>query len=371
MVRRKVDLKTPSLLLDLDVMERNILDYAEVARSCKVKLRPHAKTPKIPAICHRQIAAGAAGVCVATIDEAWTMVGAGITDVLIPYPITGPRVDEVRRLLSYAKVAVVVDTLEVATDLASAMATAGQSLPTRVKIDLGSRRFGLPPKPATLLAFVRKLEHLPGLAFDGISTYVSGEAADGSPSSIAVLGQHEGDTMVMLAETLRQRGIPVNEISVGSTATARYAAGVAGVTEIRPGTYVFNDVTMLDRGICPEAACSLTVLLSVVDRPTPDRVILDGGSKTFTFAPAPVGGGWGLVKGSDGLRIDRMTEEHSVLERPGLAKRFRLGDKVEIIPNACGETLNVFNELFALRGDLVDVCWRIPATGYSNERGQG
>src|SRR5262249_3937523 len=153
--------------------------------------------------------------------------------------------------------------------------------------------------------------------------------------------------------------IPVQEISVGSTATGRHAAAVAGVTEIRPGTYVFNDVTMIDRGISREEACLLTVLLSIVDRPTADRVIVDGGSQTLTFAPAPRGG-WGLVKGSDGLRIDRMSEEHSVLEGRGLASRFRLGDKIEIIFNACGETLNVFNEVYALRGDAIDVCWRIP-----------
>src|SRR5205814_9465179 len=125
--------------------------------------------------------------------------------------------------------------------------------------------------------------------------------------------------------------------SVGSTSTARYAAPVLGVNEIRPGTYVFNDVSMIDRGVCGETACSLTVLLSVVDRPRADRIILDGGSKTLTFAPALVGGGWGLVKGGGGLRIDRMTEEHSVLEGPDLTSRLRLGDRVEIIPNACGE----------------------------------
>ncbi len=367
----KHELGTPALLVDLDIMDRNIQKFSEFARCNGVRLRPHAKTPKVPAICHRLIAAGAKGVCLATLDEAWAMVVGGITDLLIPYPIVGERrVRELGRLMDYADVTVEVDTFEVAEALDQEMKRIGRTLGTCVKIDIGSRRFGLAPEPAGVIAFVQQLLKLENLRFEGLITFAGG-LSHLAPSEIKNVGRREGETMVALAQALRGADIPVKEVSVGSTSTAQHAAQVPGVTEIRPGTFVFYDVTMLDRAVCAEEDCALTVLAMVVDRPTPDRVILDAGTKALTYARHKPEAGYGLVKGSGGLRLARVTEEHGLLEGHGLASQFRLGQTVEIIPNACGEALNLFNEIHAVHVDTVQVTWRIPATGYSQYAGRG
>lgn len=367
----KSDLDTPALLLDLDILAANIQSFIKVARQAGVRLRPHAKTPKVPAICRRVIAAGAQGVSLATLDEAWAMVAAGITDILFPYPLAGERrLRELGKLMNYATVAVEVDTFEGAEGLSHEMNRVGQVLGTYVKIDVGSRRFGLQPDPNILIPFVQQLLKLPNLRFDGLITFPGG-LSHLPPAEIPNVGRREGETMVAMATALRGAGIPVKEISVGSTSTARQAAQVPGITEIRPGTFVFHDVTMLDRGVCREEDCSLTVMAMVVDRPTPDRVILDAGTKALTYARHKPEAGYGLIKGSGGLRLARVTEEHGLLEAPGLASQFKLGQIVEIIPNACGEALNAFNEVHAVHGDTIDVTWRIPATGYSQYHGRG
>ena len=363
----KLDLDTPTLLVDLDVLDRNILEYAAVARNHGVNIRPHAKTSKMPEIVQRQIDAGAIGICVATLHEASTFIKEGLTDLLIPYPIVGKdKLRQLVQLMGKANIAVNVDNLEVAEGLGRAVHKAGKQLSVLVKVNLGFNRFGLPPDPDQLLSFIHEMEKNKNIRFQGLMSFIGGLSNRTLPE-IQEIGRKEGMTMTSLAQALRMQGVSVESVSVGSTSTARYAAEVIGVTEIRPGTYVFNDVTMIDRGVCEESGCALTVLGTVVTKPTNDRVIIDLGSKTLTFALASPDGGFGLVKNGDGLRITSLSEEHGVLEAPGVAARFSIGQKLEIIPNVCSEVVNGFRQAVGIIDDRVSTVWPIPARGYGHD----
>jgi D-serine deaminase-like pyridoxal phosphate-dependent protein len=161
-------------------------------------------------------------------------------------------------------------------------------------------------------------------------------------------------------------GIPLRDVSVGSSATVRVSGRVPGVTEIRPGTYIFYDFVQMTAGSCTEADCALTVLATVVSRPSPDRVILDAGSKCLSsdfYRTTDRVAGYGYLKGSGGTLVARLSEEHGVVLTPGGEPRMAIGDRVEIIPNHACAALNLFDTLVGVRGGDVEAVWPVLARG--------
>src|SRR5215210_2825588 len=276
---------TPYLLFDHAKMERNILKMADVARENGVALRPHVKTHKIPSIARQQVEAGAAGITVAKVSEAEVMADGGMEDIFIAYPLVTEA--KIRRAVQLgervARLVVGVDSLEGARRLS---AVAGDStLEVRLEVDTGLRRTGVLYDGAVGLA--EEIEGMRNLDLTGIYTYRGAVLGGSKTLELEEAGLEEGRLMVSLADQMRERSIGVDEVSVGSTPTAEYVAKVDGVTEIRPGTYVFYDRMQARLGACSLDECAAVVVCTVVSRPTPDLIIIDGGSKTFATDVGP------------------------------------------------------------------------------------
>ncbi len=359
------ELDTPALVVDLDKLERNIERMQKIADEAHVKLRPHTKTHKTPAIAIRQIRAGARGITVAKVGEAEVMERANIIDILIAFPLQGAG--KIKRLLDLnerANLRVSLDSFKVASDLSEAAIARRQRLKVFVEVDPGYHRVGvLPGEPVCEL--VREIVRLKGIEFVGLFTHAGHAYGASSRDEVAAIGEQEGRCVVESAELLRQNGIAVQEVSVGSTPTAPFVARVPGVTEIRPGNYVFYDASQLALGSCVEEDCALSVIGTVVAR-HPDRLILDTGSKSLTadrLAPQ-LTKGYGFIKGyKEALLVERLSEEHGTVRIVDGGSLPSIGDKVEIIPNHACATVNLYDRFYGVRGGEVLEEYRIEGRG--------
>jgi D-serine deaminase-like pyridoxal phosphate-dependent protein len=376
------ELDTPAFVIDLDVLERNVQAMADHAARFGVALRPHAKTHKCVEVARMQLGAGAVGLTLAKIGEAEALLaGAGdddggplpLKDVLLAFPIVGQ--EKLGRLLDLGKrvnVAVSLDSPDAASQIGEAAAAHGTSVGILVEIDTGGRRCGVLPGQPTL-DLARHIASTPGLALRGIMTH-EGHAYGATPDTLREVSQQAGRVMVELGRMLRADGHEAPVISVGSTPSARHIAEVPGVTEVRPGTYVFQDYNQIRLGVATEAECAATVHATVIARPTPDRAVLDAGTKAVAADRGMVGGvtpvqqeGYGCVKGQPGWAFARASEEHGVLERrgDGHADDLRVGDRIELIPNHICPAVNLYDRLIVQRDGVVQGSWAVAARGRS------
>jgi len=342
---------TPSLLVDVDKMERNLKEMADVAARAGVALRPHVKTHKSPALALRQLALGARGITVAKIGEAEVMADAGIRDIRIAFPIVGEqKLKRLAKLMERADVSVSLDSVEAARGLSDLGGRLGRRIPILLKINSGLNRVGILPEEAPAVAAA--IDKLPGVRLVGILTHEGQALREPSREAARQVALTAGRVMVELAEQLRRAGIGIDEVSVGSTPTARDIAFVPGVTEIRPGTYVFNDLNEWTIGVATEETCALTVLATVVSIPSNDRAVLDAGSKTLSsdlLSPPSSRKGYGYIKGYPDITIARLTEEHGILALQDAKTRLKIGQQVEIIPNHICPVVNLARVMYLMR----------------------
>ena len=355
------DLPTPSVLVDLDVLERNIARMQENANRAGVKLRPHAKTHKSGDISRMQLAAGARGLTLAKTSEAEVFADLGIDDVFLAYPVVGA--DKARRLLALSdrmRLSVGTDSVAGAQSLGEAFRDAGRWLRVLLKIDSGFRRVGVFPEDA--VASARRIADLPGIELAGVFTHGGHGYSGRTREEVARIGSEESRIVGETAEALRSAGLPVAEVSLGSTPTAASAMTGRGVTECRPGTYVFNDRSQVALGTCGEGDCAMTVLATVVSVPAPDRAVIDAGSKTLSSDPRrPEADGYGIVVGRQ-TRVVRVSEEHGVLAvAPG--ETFRVGERVHVLPNHACAVTNLHDQLVAVRTGRVEGRFPVHARG--------
>lgn len=349
------DLDTPALLVDLDVLRSNIEEMAGVARAGDVRLRPHTKTHKCPEIARMQVAAGASGITVAKLGEAEVMADAGLDDLLIAYPVVGEaKLARLRELLDRASVRVSLDAVEVAEGIGRAGADAGRDVPVLVDVDTGTHRMGRAPgEPSAELAL--EIDRVPGVRVVGLITHAGHAYGSADGGELRKVVESEVSDLLDTAERCAEAGLEIEEISVGATPTARLEAEQAGVTEIRPGTYVFNDVQQMRLGVATEATCAARVLVTVVARPTAERFVLDGGTKAFTSdgGDGPPLPGRGVVAGRPDLRIDFMNEEHAVGHIEG-DTALHIGDRLEVIPLHVCSCVNLFDVAYGVCDGRVD-----------------
>jgi D-serine deaminase-like pyridoxal phosphate-dependent protein len=333
----------------------------ERARKAGVKLRPHAKTHKSPEVARLQLSAGANGLTLAKTSEAEVFASLGFDDIFLGYPVYGA--DKARRLLALfdrIRLAVGVDSVEGAKSLSDVFQAAGRKLPVRLKIDCGYHRVGVSPERAVEIA--RRIADLPGLAFEGVFTHGGQGYSGRTPEEVAEAGHVEGRVVADSADAIRAAGLPVEEVSLGSTPTVRSALSERGVTECRPGTYVYNDLSQATLGSCALDDCAMTILATVVSVPAADRAVLDSGSKTLSTDPLrPAGGGHGAILGRKS-RIARLSEEHGVIEvLPG--ETFRVGERVRVLPNHACIVSNLHDRLVAVRDGRVEGQITVAARG--------
>lgn len=354
-------LPTPAVLVDLDVLARNIARMQERARAAGVKLRPHAKTHKSPEVGRMQIAAGASGLTLAKTSEAEVFAAHGFEDIFLGYPVFGA--DKARRLLVLAdriRLAVGVDSVEGARSLGDVFHAAGRRLAVRLKIDSGFLRVGVRPEDAAAMA--RRIAELPGIAFAGVFTHAGQGYGGLTPEEVARTGSEEGRIVVEAAQAVRAAGLAVEDVSLGSTPNVRAAMTVSGVTECRPGTYVYNDRSQVALGSAHAEDCAMTVLATVVSVPAHDRAVVDAGSKTLSTDPMrPSADGHGRIVGGES-RVARLSEEHGVIA-VAEGESFRVGQRVRILPNHACVVSNLHDRLVAVRGDAVEGEIQVAARG--------
>ena len=361
------DLDTPTVLVDVNKLQANLARMADrvaAAGDGRVRLRPHGKTHKTREIAQRQLALGAIGLTVAKVGEAEAMVGAGVEDLLIAYPVLGDlKYQRLLPLLNRARIRIAIDSLDVAEAASAFFARHGVRLPVLIEIDTGFGRTGV-QSPAEALQLADQIDELPGVEVAGVMCFGGEAYQTDDPAKQAEIGHAEGELSVQVADLVGTHRHGVGTVSVGSTPTAVAAAGVKGVTEVRPGVYAFGDLKQVQLGTARLEDCALTVLATVVSHPRPERYVVDAGLKAF----AGENYGWGtygrLLEHSD-LIVDWAAEEHGVIlvpegsRDPGL----KIGDKVRIVPDhACG-TVNMHDELVAVDGDLVVDVWPVIGRG--------
>ncbi|NEW06790.1 amino acid aldolase [Paenibacillus sp. SYP-B3998] len=340
--------ETPCLLIDELIVDRNIQRMSDIARNYGVNLRPHAKTHKLPYMSRKQLEAGAVGITVAKVGEAEVMVEHGIRDIFIAYPIIVPS--KIKRLIALgqsANIMVGVDSLVGARRLSDEATQRGHTIQVRMEIDTGLNRTGVSLDEAAKLAY--DIHTLPNLELTGIYTF-RGAMLHGKPAlNLREAGHEEGNLMVELTNRLQKQGIAIRDVSVGSTPTSAYAAEIRGVTEVRPGTYIYNDQMQVQMGVCMKDDCAAWIEVTVVSKPTVDRIVIDGGSKTFATDVQPGGSlnlqGFGRIIGHPDTILERMNEEHGMITGKGVSD-IQIGDRIRVIPNHICSTINLHNSVY-------------------------
>lgn len=355
---------TPRVVVDLPRLKANIAAMQALASKAGVRLRPHSKTHKSPVIARWQIEAGAVGICCAKLGEAEVMAGAGIEDIRLPYPINPSNADRVMALQDRTRLSIIVDDLDVAKQWSSKMKAAGRKLAVLVKVDVGFHRCGVNPESPDVAETIRRIAGLPGVDFRGLLSH-AGHAYHGeSAEQLLTIAKTEAEILNRLATDIRKAVRAVEEISVGATPTARFIEAQQGVTEMRPGNYVFFDRTQAGLGSARLEDCALHVVATVVSRPAPNRVIVDAGSKMLTSDGVRGFGqqsGHGLVYPSleasepdRSIAIERLSEEHGVM-RVQPSCPLKPGDRVRILPNHSCVVTNLADEVLLVEGrEVVD-----------------
>jgi D-serine deaminase-like pyridoxal phosphate-dependent protein len=359
---------TPEVVIDLRRVEANIVRAAAAAAEHGVALRPHIKTHKLPPIAALQIEAGAVGIQVAKLGEAEVFAAAGIADIFVGYPLVGAR--KIARLIELlettsARISVAADALEVAIPIARAAALAGLDVPVVIEVDTGLRRLGVQPGRATL-ELASQLVDLDGIHVAGLFTHEGHVYTQArSMADKRAMTRAACAAVTETADLIRASGIPVATVSVGSSGTFRFAVECPDITEVRPGTYVFNDLSQLLQGAATPDDLAAFVVATVVGRPEATRAVIDAGSKVLTsdrlltVDPGPT---FGVVAGNPGAYVSRLSEEHGVLEFPA-STELRIGDRVAIVPNHICPVINLADSVSVIADGTLAERWVVSARG--------
>lgn len=319
------DIETPAVLIDEDKALANIGRFQAYADEHGFTLRPHIKTHKLPLFAKAQVAAGAVGINCQKLSEAEVMADSGLTDILITYNILGPT--KLDRLVALGRridrLAVTADSAPVVAGLSGAFAGEEKPLYVLIECDTGGGRQGA-QSPEAAVALAEQVASAPGLHFAGLMTY----PAPGG-------GRRVEAFMSEAIERLAAKGIDCPTVSSGGTPDMWTAHEVPIVTEYRAGTYIYYDRSLVARGAATYDDCALTVLTTVVSTPTPDRAIVDAGSKVLTSDLLGLEG-YGHVVGRDDLAVVSLNEEHGMIRAgEGAATGLAVGDRLRIVPNHC------------------------------------
>jgi D-serine deaminase-like pyridoxal phosphate-dependent protein len=341
-------LDTPAAVVDLDKLEANIERLQRYLNGHNIAGRPHIKTHKIPEIAHLQLRAGAVGITCQKIGEVEVMSRAGIRDIFLPYNIMGEA--KLERLMLAARrttLSVTADSEHTVRGLSRAAQRAGQTLPVLVEFDTGGKRCGVQtPEQAADLAGI--IARSPGLHFGGLMTYPVNE---------------NSDPFVRAArELLNSRGVPIERVSVGGTPNMWRAHTFTEATEYRAGTYVYGDRSTVRSGAHKDDEVAFSVIATVISRPTADRGILDGGSKTFTSDLMKFED-YGQILEYPEASFYAQTEEHGHVDFSRCERKPEIGERVTVRPNHCCVVSNLFNQIVGVRQGQVEVVWPVAARG--------
>ena len=357
------ELETPAVVVDLDVMDRNLSRMADYCRDHQLLLRPHTKTHKIPELAKRQIANGATGITVAKIGEAEVMLEAGINDILIAYPIVGSeKTKRLARIAERARITVSLDSEEAAGAISEAASRQGSTVGILIELNVGFDRCGL-SNEVEVVRLAKKVASLPGLELRGLMFFPGHFGV--LPEQRSVFRAQVNEFLDRVFEACAREQLPLSIVSGGSTPAAYESNLFHRVNEVRPGTYIFNDRNTVGVSAAALDDCALSVLVTVVSTGVPGHAVIDGGSKTFSSDryQAEDGNGFGLVKEDHDAQIERLSEEHGHMNIAHSDRRYRVGDRLSVIPNHVCTTVNMHDEIYGIRGEQVEVVWRVEGRG--------
>ncbi len=354
---------TPALFVDLEAFERNLDRLARAVAGTGVRLRPHAKSHKCPAIALQQMARGAVGVCCQKVGEAEAMVYGGVPDVLVTNEIVGTS--KIRRLVALAKqarIAVCADHPGNIVDLSDAAAAFGVRLPVLVEVNTGSDRCGVDPgEPAVTLA--TQIARAPSLRFAGLHAY------HGSAQHVREYARRKeqieqaAEKVRRTIEALRRAGLQCENVTGAGTGTFRFEMASGVWTELQAGSYLFLDVDYgknlkADGTVGTEFEHSLFVYATLMSHPTKDRAVLDAGLKALAVDSGPP-----TIVGMPDVEYVRAADEHGKLLLHDAARTLKVGQKLRLIPGHCDPTVNLYDWYVGYRGDRVEALWPITARG--------
>lgn len=357
---------TPAAIVDLDRMDANLDRMSDYVASQGLRLRPHTKTHKSPVMATEQIRRGAVGLTVATLREAHVMAEV-CDDLLIAHPPVGaPKLERLLALPEHVRVTVALDSDEALSGLSEAAARAGRTIGVVIELDLGMRRVGIADVGAAV-SLAARANDLPGVAWRGILFY-PGHVREHVREQHAAIGRIERALAERL-DALRARGLVPETVSAGSTPTAFASHRIAGLTEIRPGTYIFNDRTTAAIGACAWEDCAYTVYATVVSTAVPGQAVVDAGSKALAREElrGADGGGFGALLDRPDVVVSGMSEEHGILDLTKSDWRPAIGERVRIVPNHVCVSVNLHPRVLGVRGDAIERSWPVAARGWSEQ----
>lgn len=332
------EIGTPALVVDIAVVERNIAKTQALCDAAGVANRPHIKTHKSVELMRMQLAAGAQGITCQKLGEAEVMAEGGAEDIFISYNLLGEeKMARLAALMGKVTMRVAADNPTVVEHLANAAAMAGRDLLVRVECDTGRKRAGV-ETAAEAIALAKMIAATPGLVFDGLMLYPPEDAAEITNRFVTEV-----------RAGLNDAGISIPSISTGGTPNLLNLGQIAGATEHRAGTSIFNDRMMMAAGYAQEQDCALLVYTTVVSRGAPERGILDAGSKTLTTETGWGLKGYGLILEHPEAEVARFSEEHGILDLARCNDRPKVGDVVRVIPNHICPVVNVVGSLVFVR----------------------
>jgi len=355
------EVDTPCLILELDAFERNLARLPESLRGKSIRLRPHAKSHKCPEIALRQIALGAVGVCCQKVSEAEALVAGGVNDVLIANEVVGaPKLRHLAALARQATVKVCVDDPGNVRDLDAAMRAAGITLDVLIEIDVGAHRCGVVPgEPAVALA--RQIAACRNLRFAGLQAYQGAaqhvrKVTDRREAIARAVGQVQTTTRMLAAA-----GMPCDTVTGAGTGSYMFEAASRVYHELQAGSYIFMDADYArnewtESGI-PQFEHSLFVWTTVMSSAAAGRAVVDAGLKASS-----VDSGMPRLADYSDVEYVKASDEHGVLQLKG-ATRFKVGDKLKLIPGHCDPTVNLYDWYVCVRNGRVEALWPITARG--------
>ena len=355
-------LETPAAVVDLDRMERNLDAAAAYAGAHGLALRPHVKTHKSPRIASAQLARGAAGLTCATPFEAEVMASV-CDDLLLAYPPVGAqRAERIAALPPRVRVTVALDSVQAIDEMGHAARAADRTVGVYVELDVGMHRVGVPGLEDAL-ALAARVNAVRGLELAGVAFYPGHvrESVDEQEPSLRRLADALGHAL----SRFRAAGLSVPIVSGGSTPTLWRTHELPGVTELRPGTYVYNDRTTAAIGACAWEDCALTVLATVVSTAVPGQAVIDAGTKALGREPVrgADGEGFGQLLEHPEVVVARMSEEHGVLDLSRSTWRPVVGERVRVVPNHVCIVVHLNDLVYGVRGDVVETSWPVAARG--------
>jgi D-serine deaminase-like pyridoxal phosphate-dependent protein len=343
-------------------MERNLSRAADYAAEHKLALRPHVKTHKSIHVGARQVALGSVGLTCATPFEAEVMSQVS-SDILVAYPPVGAiRAARLAALPSNVRLTVALDSARAIAEIGRAATDAGRIVSVLVELDLGMHRVGV-SNVDEAIALARLVRNEPSLDFAGIAFYPGHirEPAEDQDAKLRVLNESLSDAL----RRFEAAGVTARVVSGGSTPTLWRTHEIAGVTEFRPGTYVYNDRTTAVIGACAWEDCALTVLATVVSTAVPGQAVIDTGTKALGREPVRGvdGEGFGQLLEHPEVVVERMSEEHGVLDLSHSDWKPQVGERVRVIPNHVCIVVHLNDVVYGIRNGKLETSWPVSARG--------